>query len=197
MPLSRRIVLIVIAFAACVALACSAKTAPTASRLEIDPRHLYPLQKGNAWSYDVDTGDASTTLAVTRVLAFDGRIAEVQTGDAIVRYEVDAEGIRVPSEDAWLIRAPLREGATWTARGGRTARLASERLPVSTRAGSFDDCVAVLETGGRLELEVRTVFCPGVGPVTVDSTLYLESSDRMLTVSARLRGYQVNPEPDP
>ncbi len=183
--------------ALCLVAACAGKSPRPPSHTVIDPSDLYPLQAGNAWSYDVDTGEASTTLAVTRVEAFDGRIAEVHTGQAIVRYEVLAEGIRVPPGDVWVVRAPLSEGATWPGRGGRTARLISLDTTVETDAGTFDQCVEVLETGGKLELEVRTVYCPGVGPVLVGSTMRLNVSDRFVTVSAQLRGYNVSSSPSP
>ena len=163
--------------------------------MAIEPSDLYPLQSGNAWSYDVDTGEASTTLAITRVESFDGHIAEVRTGHTVVRYEVLAEGIRVLPGVAWLIRAPLEEGATWTGRAGRTARLISTDTAIETPAGTFDRCVEIVETGGQLELEVRTVYCPGVGPVSVDSTMRSSVGDRAVTVSARLRGYDINARP--
>jgi len=51
----------------------------------------------------------------------------------------------------------------------------------------------VSETGGKLELEVQTVYCASVGPVLVESTMRSNVSDRALTVSARLRGYEVSP----
>ena len=171
--------------------ACAGKVSPPATN-SIDARDFYPLQAGNAWSYDVDTGEASTTLAIMRVEAFDGQVARVRTGRALVLYELRAEGIRVPPEDEWVIRAPIEEGATWPGRGGRSARLVSMGLRVETPAGSFRDCVLVSETGGKLELEVRTVYCPGVGPVSVDSTMRSSSGARSLTVSARLRGYDVS-----
>jgi hypothetical protein len=159
----------------------------------IDPRDFYPFSPGNAWSYDVDTAEGSTILAVTVVDAFDGRVAEVRTGRAMVRYEARADGIRIPSEDSWLVRAPLHEGATWPSRGGRTARLVSTGVDAETPAGRFGGCIEILETGGQLDLEVATVYCPGVGPVSVRSTMRSKSSDRVITVSARLRGYEVNP----
>jgi hypothetical protein len=161
----------------------------------VDPSELYPLHAGNAWSYDVDTGEASTTLATVRVEAFDGHIAEVHTGRSVVRYEVLDEGIRVPPGDAWLLRAPLVEGATWPGRGGRAARVVSTDTTTETPAGTFDRCLEVLETGGQLELEVRTVYCPGVGPVWLGSTMHSNVSDRVVTVSAKLRGYDVSPAP--
>ena len=177
------------------AAACAGQSPPLSTRTPLEPAELYPLDTGNAWSYDVDTGEASATLAITRVEAFDGRIAEVHTGRAVVRYEVLAEGIRVPPGDEWLLRAPLVEGANWPGRGGRSARLISIQTSVETPAGSFDGCVEVLETGGKLELEVRTVYCPGVGPVSLASTMRSNVSDRAVTVSAKLRGYEVSPLP--
>lgn len=175
--------------------ACAGRAPAPRADVALDPSELYPLSEGNAWSYDVDTGEPSRTLGITRVESFDGRIAEVRTGQTVHRYEVTAEGIRIPSTNVWLVRAPLRAGATWPAPGGRTALLRSMQAHAETEAGSFKGCIEVLETGGQLELEVRTVYCPGVGPVSVESTMRSKVSDRTMTVSARLRGYSVNPLP--
>jgi len=174
-------------------VACASQSPPLSTPPAIEPSDLYPLQAGNAWSYDVDTGEASSTLATTRVEGFEGHIATVRTGRVVVRYEVLPEGIRVPPDNEWLVRAPLIEGATWPGRGGRTARLASTGTTVETAAGKFERCMEVLETGGKLEFEVRTVYCPGVGPVLVSSTMRSNISDRVVTVSAQLRGYDVSP----
>jgi len=175
--------------------ACAAKSAPTAKPSAVDPHELYPFGVGHAWSYDVDTGASSTILAVTRVETFDGRLARVHTPRAVVVYEIVSDGIRVPADDAWLIRGPLREGATWPGRGGRVAELVSMTARAETLAGAFEKCVEVLERGGKLELEVRTVYCPGVGPVLIESTMRSNVSQRVLTVSARLRGFTVSPQP--
>ena len=192
-----RSVLGVAALLLCLPSGCGGKSVPTEKPSTIDPLDLYPLSTGNAWSYDIDTGEASTTLAITRVASFDGRFAQVRTARTIVRYEVQAEGIHVPADEAWLIRAPLREGSTWAARGGRTAELVSARASVETPAGTFEGCIEVLERGGQLELEVRTIYCPGVGPALVESTMRSNVSERVLTVTARLRGFTVNPRPGP
>ncbi len=184
------------AAATLITAACASTVRPALPKA-IEPSDLYPLATGNAWSYDVDTGEPSTTLAVTRVETFDGRVAEVRTAQTLLRYEVLPEGIRVPPRDEWVLRAPFEEGATWPGRGGRTARLVSMGLRVETRAGAFDGCVLVSETGGKLELEVRTVYCPRVGPVSVESTMRSNVSDRAMTVSAKLRGYDVSPTSSP
>ena len=178
--------------ACCLGAAC-ASSAPSTARIEsLSPGDLYPLRAGNAWSYDVDTGDPTTTLAITKVESFDGRVAEVRTGRSIVRYEVLDDGIRLLPGEAWLLRAPLTPGSEWQGPGGRQARLVAVETTVQTPAGSFERCVEVSETGGKLEVEVRTVYCPGVGPVSVDSTMRSRTSDRAVTVSARLRGFDVS-----
>jgi hypothetical protein len=184
---------VTLTFASIIAgVACGAASTVTQPARSDDPRDFYPLRAGNAWSYDVDTGDSVTTLAITRVEAFDGRIAKVHTARSVLLYEVSAEGIREPDSNAWVLRAPLRDGASWPGRGGRSAQVVAVQSSARTAAGDFDDCVEVLETGGKLELEVRTLYCRGVGPVSVESTMHSTVSERTLTVSARLRGYQLS-----
>ncbi len=174
-------------------MACAGSSKPvqtTASPLEA--ANLYPFERGNVWSYEVDTGGPSPTLAVTRVESFDGRTAVVQTGQQALRYEIRDGGIYVPEEGVWLLKAPLREGQRWPSRGGRTAEIRASDESVSTPGGSFSSCVRVDETGGRLNLRVSTVYCPGVGPVKVESTMSLAGGDREITVEAALRGYEVD-----
>ena len=174
-------------------LGCSAAAPSSTGDEALDPRDLYPLVLDNAWSYDVDTGYPPTTLGITRVQSVDGDRVEVRTGDTVVQYELSSDGIRVPPEDVWLVRAPLRVGATWPARGGRTATLVAVDASAQTPAGTFGDCVEVNERGGELDLEVRTIYCPGVGPVLVASTMRSNVSERSMTVTAILRGYRINP----
>lgn len=182
---------------ACAAHGCAGSRVDVAESIPLTPMDFYPLREGNAWSYDVDAGEPSTTLAITRVEAVEEDVVRVRTARAVVRYEVQPDGIRVLPHDAWLIRAPLLEGATWPARGGRTATLVSTRVTAETPAGRFERCAEVVELGGKLGLEVRTTYCPGVGPVVITSTMRSEVSDRTLTVSARLRGFEIRALPPP
>ena len=174
-------------------LGCSAAAPPTTVVETLDPRDLYPLSLHNGWSYDVDTGAPPVTLGITRVESVNGDRVEVRTGDTLVHYELSPDGIRVPPDDVWLVRAPLRVGATWPAPGGRTATLVALDARADTAAGEFTDCTEVNERGGKLDLEVRTIYCVGVGPVIVTSTLRSNISERSITVTATLRGYRVQP----
>lgn len=184
-------VLFVVACLAVLGCGASNPTTPDSTRV-IAPIDVYPLRPGNAWAYDVSTGEPPSTLAVTRVETVQGSIATVRTGQASLKYDIREEGIRLVSEEAWLFRAPLEQGSSWPARGGRTGRLVSTEASIETPAGRFSGCLEIVETGGKLELEVRTVYCPFVGPVAVDSTMRSSVSDRAVSAHARLRGYDVD-----
>ena len=66
-------------------------------------------------------------------------------------------------------------------------------VSLETPAGRFENCVEVLELGGKLELEVRTIYCPGIGPVSIASTMRSKATERTITALARLRGFSVHP----
>jgi hypothetical protein len=174
-------------------MACAGSSPPVQTAGHpLEVADLYPFERGNAWSYEVDTGEDLPTLAVTRVESFDGHTAVVQTGQQPLRYELRDEGIYVPEEGVWLLKAPLREGQSWPSRGGRTAQIRESDESVSTPGGDFSGCVRVDETGGRSNLQVSTVYCPGVGPVKVESTMSSANGGRAITVEAALRGYELD-----
>ncbi len=185
--------LALLSFSAC----RDSKTPELQPPLVLSSMNLYPLRPGNAWSYEVETGERSPTLAVTRVESLRGSIATVRTGQTTLKYEIRQEGVYVVSDSAWLFRGPFEQGASWPARGDRTAVLVSTNTSIQTPAGTFQGCLEIVETGGSRALEVRTVYCPFIGPVAVDSTMKSDVSDRVLTVRARLRGYEVGGEESP
>ena len=83
----------------------------------------------------------------------------------------------------------MSKGATWEVGQGATAEVLAVDKRVSTAAGAFPGCVEVREAGGNTPKVVRSVFCPDVGPVEVESTMGLAVTGRSARVVARLRGY--------
>lgn len=157
----------------------------------LTPSVLYPLGAGHVWSYDVDSGDETPTLAITKVDAVQGAHVVVRTNQGEpVRYELASGGIAAPG-GRWLLRAPIRTGASWPSPGGRVATVVSVDESITTMAGPFDRCVRVLEQSGEIGVQVVTVFCPEVGPVFVESSMKTERAT--VVVTARLRGYSFNP----
>lgn len=167
----------------------SQSVAAPADKAELVPADFYPLKVGNVWSYDVDSGDETPTLAITKVERVDGSLVELRTNRAqAVRYELRPEGISA-GDRVWLLRAPIRTGSEWQSRGGRVAMVGSTTETITTEAGTFSPCVRVHERGGELELDVTTVYCKDVGPVYVQSTMTTKRGS--VSVTARLRGYSL------
>jgi hypothetical protein len=192
-PSRRTLVLRTLVLASLVVLASACAGVQKAARpaLEVTPATLYPLAEGNAWSYDVETGDGDSVLAVARVARKVGEIAEVVTGasDAL-RYEPKADGIARVGSDGYLLKAPLDKGASWASGAGRTALVSEVDVRFSSRAGSFDACVVIDEREAASGQRTFTTYCPGVGPVLVVSEMDVRG--QTLRVVARLRGYDVS-----
>jgi hypothetical protein len=169
-------------------LGCASGPTP-AKTVELTPARLYPMAPGSAWSYDVDAGDGTAVLAITRVTSAGEGRAVVQGGEGATHYELRPDGIFRADRGGYLLKAPLRTGATWSSGGGLTAEIAAMDAAIETPAGAFRGCVEVVERGAPTGAVISTVYCPEVGPVQVVSTLVLSSGE--VRVVARLRGYQI------
>lgn len=182
---------------------CGAATQPTQARNvdRLAPTTLYPMLEGAQWVYDVHTGgDEPPTLGIFEVTSADGArrsiannrgmdaSGRVTYGEPIV-YEVSPAGIRHVASDAWVLRGPIREGASWPAMGGRTARVVDLDASVEVFAGSYEHCVAVEESGGDDGRTVRTVYCPEVGPVLMESRMDTQLTMRAVATRSVLRSY--------
>lgn len=182
--------------------ACGGAT-PVVRRSEaerLDPRVLYPMLASSQWVYDVHTGPEPPTLGIFEVVLANGDrrgiatnlgMAEggrVRRGET-VEYEIAEEGIRHVASDRWVLRAPIREGASWPAMGGRTARVTNLDTSVEVEAGRYEHCVEVTEDGGEDGRTVRTIYCPDVGPVVMESRIETRLTMRSVETVARLRSY--------
>jgi hypothetical protein len=148
---------------------------------------LYPMHLGCAWSYDVDSGDGQPVLATARVLSVEHDVSTVQTGQGVQRYQRDADGIRRVGQPYALLREPFSLGSHWRSAGDAEARVSAVGQTLTTPAGTFDACVVIQEVHSRSQQQVTTTYCPGVGPVRIDSQIQL-SSQRAF-VHATLRGF--------
>lgn len=168
---------------------CHAGGAKHAGDAKLTVERLYPLRAGSVWSYDVDTGEGPPTLAITRVTSAGSGFAEVSSGGAPIRYEVRSDGLYRTDRAAYTLKQPLAVGTRWDTGQGGSAEITSVGSHVSTVAGEFEGCLEVRESDPAAQKQVRTVFCPDVGPVEVESTIALQLSARGARVHATLRGY--------
>ena len=182
---------------------CGAATTQIAERPvdRLAPTTLYPMIANAQWVYDVETGgNEPPTLGIFEVIEAEGstrriannrgmdRSGQVRHAEPIT-YEVTPEGIRHPASDGWLLRAPIEADREWTSMGGRTARVTDLDASVEVVNDTYEHCVEVTETGGEDGRTVRTIYCPEVGPVLIESSLTTELTMRTVATRARLRSY--------
>lgn len=155
------------------------------------PSRLYPLGLGYVWSYKIDTGTNLDSLVVMRVVRAEGVHFEVSPGGggSPSIYERRPDGLFRPGSSTWLLHAPIVLGATWPSTSGMTATVTSVTARASTGAGDFDHCVEVTEAGGEAGRVTRTVYCPDVGPVLIDTSVALTVRETALHVIAKLQGF--------
>lgn len=169
--------------------ACGGAAAQKGAASALTVERLYPMRPGSVWTYDVDTGEGLPVLAITRVLAAaDGKI-EVSSGADSLHYELRPEGLFRSDSGSFLLRTPIAAGTAWEGNQGARAEITSVEARASTPGGEFAKCVEVVESSGATEKRVRTVFCPDVGPVEIESSLHIQLTGKSTRVIARLRGY--------
>jgi hypothetical protein len=182
-PFSRAWWLACLLLAACGGAVQHAPTSP-----DLSPASLYPLAAGYAWSYDVDSGEGQSVLAVARVARMQGAVAEVVTGaPTALRYAVQTDGIAHADTGGYLLKAPVTLGASWPSGPKSVARVTALHVPFTSPAGSFSECVVVEEANATSGQRITTTYCPGVGPVQVVSEMDVRG--QTLRVTAKLRGY--------
>jgi hypothetical protein len=168
---------------------CHAGAAKHAGDAKLTIERLYPLRAGSVWSYDVETGEGPPTLAITRVTSAENGSAQVSSGGAPITYEQRSDGLFRADRGAYTLKEPLVVGTRWDVGQGGSAEITAVGAHASTLAGEFDGCLEVRESEPASQKQVRTVFCPDVGPVEVESTIALQVSARGARVVAKLRGY--------
>ncbi len=151
----------------------------------------FPLSEGSAWSYDVDSGEAETTLTTQRVVEVRARRVRVQSGATAMEYELRDDGIFAGALDAYVLKEPIVVGTRWELGHGGTARISSVSRMVQAVGTTFRDCVEVIAHEEVMGRTVVTVFAPRVGPVLIESSLTAGAEGRSARVRALLRGFAI------
>ncbi|MBI2393472.1 MAG: hypothetical protein HYV09_28080 [Deltaproteobacteria bacterium] len=164
----RALVFLALALSACGGSAGKAKT-PAPSKFK-GPLAYYPFEPGTQWSFMV-YGPPGTPglLKVDKVVAFDGQLALVQSGEATLTYRVAPEGIYREPSHVFLLKWPIVLGDSWTGAKGSKVEVTKTDVKMTVEAGTFEGCAEITERiGGDAAGLLRTTFCPDVGPVLVE-----------------------------
>jgi hypothetical protein len=130
----------------------------------------YPFEPGSQWSFRVSGPPGlPTLLKIDKVIAFDGQVAIVQSGNESRTYKVVPDGIVRDPSGAYLLKFPMKLGDKWPGAKGATVEVTRVDAKITVEAGTFEGCVETTETiqGDESGL-VRSVFCPDVGPVEAE-----------------------------
>ena len=154
-------------------IATACKTAParegasagaSAAAAAADPSAYYPLAVGNSWTYEYTPGATRETIQIV------GRDGPWFLDDHRGRLRSDTDGIR--DADRYLLHAPLKPGAEWTAVQNLVVQrftVAAVDATVKTRAGEFSRCVVVRNESpvaqGAAKFVTEWTYAPGVGLV--------------------------------
>jgi hypothetical protein len=139
-------------------------------KLHQGPLHWYPLDVGNTWSFTVrEVKGGPAILIVTKVVAFDGQLALLQTGTAESTLRVTPDAIVREPSGSVLLRVPPKLGDKWAGATGSAIEITKTDVALTTEAGRFEGCVETTELFGGDDMRItRTTFCPEVGPVMLD-----------------------------
>jgi hypothetical protein len=134
-----------------------------------DAAAYYPLVPGWKWAYTVDKGGVQM-LATYAVLERLGETAIVQAGEERLSYAVLPAGVARReglSVGDFILKTPVRQGATWPLAGGE-AKVVAVGRPVTVPGGTFPSCATVEESRTDPQRVVRTVYAAGVGPILLE-----------------------------
>lgn len=175
MPLPSRRAPVGVAVTTVALLRCASPPPPAAAPAAPDPpvvtdaERFMPLKDDTVFSYDTlseNTGERG--LLIMRVTRPRQNRADLEVAGRAERLEVVPDGIRSLT-GGYVLKTPLGLGSTWKGRGGQV-RVTQVELKVEVEAGRFTGCVETVEEARAATAEKQTtsVFCPGVGLVSLE-----------------------------
>ena len=160
---------------ACFAASCGpSKEKPPATpedaKLPACPVLRYlPLVDGNQWAYDAEDDETGEKgMFITRARRLPGPQFSLLSSQGSHGVEVRGDGIVRFETNAYLLKAPLAQGAEWPGEGGAVVHVESLDRMVDVPAGKFVGCVETIEEvptkpGQPPARRVTTTYCPDVG----------------------------------
>lgn len=171
----------------------SCATTPVAPpRGPIRARDYLPLAMGAAWSYDTDTGlPGGTVLSTLVVVRADAPRFLVRSGTHTETYEVRGDG--VVREGDYLIRDPVQQGTSWTARDGARLEIRSVAQHRTVGGTDYANVIEVVRSGGETGLVTTTWYALDTGAIEINAGA--QSSRGFATnVRSSLRGFVLHAE---
>ncbi len=156
---------------------------------------FFPMRVGMAWSYDTETGiGGDTVLNVLAVERADGESFVVRSGARRERYERRPEGVL--REGEYILREPLRVGASWDADGGGHVEIRGIEPMRRVGEQQYREVVEVHRSSPQSHIETTTWYARDVGAIEIVGETVSSIGGR-LRVRSTLRGYTRGDDPEP
>jgi hypothetical protein len=128
----------------------------------------FPLDDGASWTHAITRpglGRPEEVLGVTRVVAVKDGVASITSPGGSFTYLIADDGI-LRERRTYVIKEPIVVGTRWEMGGpDELGTIEKVDATITTRAGSFTDCVVVREVAPGQDVE--TTYCPRVGPALI------------------------------
>lgn len=140
-----------------------------------EAERFFPMVDGNIYSYRTahlgDDGSEAGVLMM-KVHRDSPTSGELRKPASSQRFEYGPVGIATTTKTgnpAYLFKWPLTPEARWLGPQGGESRLGSKDVTITTPAGTFSGCLAIIEERrGDLPTRVTTTVCPDVGIVSLE-----------------------------
>ena len=157
--------------AACGAPPPPAKT-PDVLRSSVDTpvAKLMPAAHDTVHAYETKDLIAGTSgVLMLRTNVTGPRTMEL-VGAKTQRLRFDDRGVLREPEGTYLLRTPLAVGESWPGGPNASLSIVKTDLAITVIAGSFKGCLEVVDKRvGAISGTIRTVYCPDVGMVLVET----------------------------
>jgi hypothetical protein len=130
----------------------------------------FPLAAGASWTHAITRpglGRPDEVLGITRVVEVVGDRASITSPGGNFNYVLAPDGIMKEVARTYVLKEPIVAGAKWeTSDKDSFGVIDRVDATVTTRAGTFADCLVMRDLTEGQELE--TTYCPRVGPVLME-----------------------------
>ncbi len=130
----------------------------------------FPLVDGTVYNYETQNGEGVRGILIARVHRTDQTHGALLFPSGRKRFLYSPQGVLIDPSGDIVLPADIRVGATFRGQNGGRATIDDTSVVIDVKAGSFRNCVRVVEQrGGDQRAVYTTTFCPDVGIVVIEA----------------------------
>lgn len=131
----------------------------------------FPLIDGTIYNYRTTAEDGDPGMFILRVRRVDETHGELLYKNGTrKRFAYSPEGVRIQPSGNFVLAAPVKAGVTFRGQNGCPARIEEVGMAIDVKAGSYSDCVRVVEQcAGDRRIRFSSTLCPDIGVVVMDA----------------------------